>query len=81
MNGPEILLFTLGHVPKLILILEEHKLLFEDIDLFIFHQASKTVLDALKKKLKIPNNKFTYDLGEIEELFHQQYQLFKVGNR
>lgn len=66
MNGPEILLFTLGHVPKLIFnFLEEHKLLFEDIDLFIFHQASKTVLDALKKKLKIPNNKFTYDLGEI----------------
>ena len=66
MNGSEILLFTLGHIPKLIKkFLMENNISMEDIDLFFFHQASKTVLDALKNKLKIPNDKFIYDLSEI----------------
>ena len=37
----------------------------DDIDLFFFHQASKTVLDALRAKMKIPENKFIYDLDKI----------------
>lgn len=66
MNGPEILLFTMGHVPKLVkCFLNENNLSLNDIDFFFFHQASKTVLNALQKKLKIPSDKFIYDLGDI----------------
>ena len=66
MNGSEILMFTLGQVPKLIKnFLNKNEILLEDINLFFFHQASKTVLDALKKKLSIPDEKFIYTLGEI----------------
>ena len=66
MNGSEILLFTMGHIPKLVKnFLDKNNMLMEDVDLFFFHQASKTVLEALKKKLQIPDNKFIYNLGEV----------------
>lgn len=66
MNGSEILLFTMGHVPKLVKsFLKENNLILDDIDFFLFHQASKTVLNALQKKLNIPSEKFIYDLGDI----------------
>ena len=66
MNGPKILLFTLSHIPDLInKFLKKNKMSIDDIDLFFFHQASKTVLDALRAKMKIPENKFIYDLDKI----------------
>ncbi len=66
MNGPKILLFTLSHIPDLInKFLKKNKMSIEDIDLFFFHQASKTVLEALRAKMKIPKNKFIYDLDKI----------------
>lgn len=59
MNGPEVFKFTLFSIPVLVNnILEKNNLHFEEIDLFIFHQASKVVLESIKKKLKIPDNKF-----------------------
>jgi 3-oxoacyl-[acyl-carrier-protein] synthase-3 len=59
MNGPEVYKFTLFSIPILVNnILKTNNLLFEDVDLFIFHQASKVVLESLKKKLKIPEEKF-----------------------
>lgn len=59
MNGAEIFTFTLHSVPNAV-----KKLLFlsgkktEDIDLFIFHQANKFMLEHLCKKLKLPEKKF-----------------------
>jgi 3-oxoacyl-[acyl-carrier-protein] synthase-3 len=65
MNGEELLYFCLTRVPKLFTdTLETNGLHIEDIDLFIFHQASKIVLDTLKKKCKIPDDKFLYTLEE-----------------
>ena len=58
MNGPAILLFTLSQVPKLLnQTLDKNGLTLKDIDLFIFHQASKLVLDLLCKKIGIERNK------------------------
>lgn len=66
MNGSEILMFTLGQIPKLINnFLQKNQISLKEIDLFFFHQASKTVLDSLKKKLSIPDEKFIYNLGDI----------------
>jgi len=59
MNGAEIFNFTGEFVPKLTeAILEKSNLRKENIDLFIFHQANKYMLNHLRKKIKIPEEKF-----------------------
>jgi 3-oxoacyl-[acyl-carrier-protein] synthase-3 len=59
MNGQEIFLFTLSAVPKLLLkTLEKNNIPKDNIDLFIFHQANKFMLDSLMKKSKIEKDKF-----------------------
>lgn len=65
MNGSEIFTFTLDNVPPLIensLLL--NKLTKPEIDLFIFHQANKYMLDFLRKKIKIDQDRFYYCLSE-----------------
>ena len=59
MNGTEIFNFTLESVPSLVKqILQKNRLQQEDIDLFIFHQANRFMLEYLRKKIKIPEEKF-----------------------
>jgi 3-oxoacyl-[acyl-carrier-protein] synthase-3 len=60
MNGSEIFNFTLESVPALVKnILERNALQQKDIDLFIFHQANRFMLEYLRKKIKIlPENFF-----------------------
>ncbi|MBW7891157.1 MAG: ketoacyl-ACP synthase III [Chitinophagaceae bacterium] len=59
MNGAEIFNFTLESVPLLVnKVLEKNKLTLEEIDLFVFHQANKFMLDYLRKKIKIPTERF-----------------------
>lgn len=66
MNGAEVFKFALFEVPALVRkIIEKNGLNFEDIDLFIFHQASKVVLNAIKRKLKIPEDKFFNNIIDI----------------
>jgi 3-oxoacyl-[acyl-carrier-protein] synthase-3 len=65
MDGSEIFAFTLTAVPSLVKqTLEKNKIIKEEIDLFIFHQANKYMLDFLRKKLKIEEKKFYLDLSE-----------------
>ena len=58
MNGSAVFMFTMRVVPKAVndLLIKE-KYNTEDIDLFVFHQASKLVIDNLKRLLKLPNEK------------------------
>ncbi|KLT70026.1 MULTISPECIES: 3-oxoacyl-ACP synthase III family protein [unclassified Flavobacterium] len=59
MNGSEIFNFTGEFVPKLIQgMLEKASLSQDDIDLFVFHQANKYMLNYLRKKIKITEDKF-----------------------
>ena len=59
MNGLEIARFSLQRVPKLLEeTLKKNNLTFDEIDLFVFHQASKFILSALERKCKIPKEKF-----------------------
>ncbi len=37
----------------------------EDIDLFVFHQASRYVLESIGNKLGIPKEKLVIDLEEV----------------
>lgn len=59
MNGTEVFLFTLREVPPMIeQVLAKNEMQFEDIDLFLFHQPNAYLLEALRKKLKIPKDKY-----------------------
>lgn len=59
MNGQDIFAFTLKSVPQLIKnTLTKNQLNPEDIDLFILHQANKFMLEALRKKIGISEEKF-----------------------
>jgi 3-oxoacyl-[acyl-carrier-protein] synthase-3 len=59
MNGPEIFNFTVGVVPTLVEnVLQRTCKTMGDIDLFVFHQANKTLLGHLRQKIGIPPEKF-----------------------
>ena len=59
MNGPEIFTFTLRIVPASVKeVLERAGKSMDDVDLFIFHQANRYMLDHLRKKMKIAEEKF-----------------------
>jgi 3-oxoacyl-[acyl-carrier-protein] synthase-3 len=47
MNGAEVMAFALKEVPRA----------KEDMDFFVLHQANKFMLEALRKKLKVPHEK------------------------
>jgi 3-oxoacyl-[acyl-carrier-protein] synthase-3 len=59
MNGTEIFNFTIAAVPKVVAdVLKKNRLEMEAIDYFIFHQANKYMIEYLRKKIKIPQEKF-----------------------
>lgn len=59
MNGAEIFNFTLAAVPQSVQgLLDKSGSKLEDIDLFVFHQCNKYMLDHLRKRMKIPEDKF-----------------------
>jgi len=66
MDGQEIFMFTLMKVPKMIKeVLAKNSLQKEDIDLYVFHQANKYMLEHLRKKLKIEEDKFFVNLAKL----------------
>lgn len=63
MNGLEVFSFSIKEVPILVTeILEKNKLEMKDINLFVFHQASKIILKSIQRKLQIPTDKMAYYL-------------------
>jgi 3-oxoacyl-[acyl-carrier-protein] synthase-3 len=59
MNGAEIFSFTLKIIPTLVRdVLARANKRAEDIDLFVFHQANRFMLEHLRKRLRIPEPKF-----------------------
>lgn len=65
MNGTNIFLFAVKKVPALIdEILRKNNLSKEDIDLFIFHQASYFILEVLRKKMKLAPEKMFYNIQD-----------------
>ena len=58
MDGGEVFNFTLHRIPKLVEdVLKKAHLTADDVDLFVFHQANHYVLEALRKKMKLPAEK------------------------
>ena len=65
MNGPEIFNFTIEKVPDLCQkILQKASLAKNDIDCYCFHQANKYMLDYLRMKIDIPEEKFFIDMSD-----------------
>ncbi|HEY0984554.1 3-oxoacyl-ACP synthase III family protein [Schlesneria sp.] len=65
MNGPEIFSFALDAVPRAVNeLLSRAQLALHDIDLFVFHQANEFMLNRLKSKLQIPDDRFVLALKE-----------------
>ncbi|MEG1612255.1 MAG: ketoacyl-ACP synthase III [Alistipes sp.] len=66
MEGSEIFNFTLEAVPVLVEdTLAKNALKKEDIALFVFHQANKYMMNFLRKKIKIDEDKFFYYLENV----------------
>lgn len=66
MNGPEILNFTIQRIPPMVFdTLKKNNLTLQDIDLVVFHQANKFMLDYLRNKMGIPKEKFYECLKEV----------------
>jgi 3-oxoacyl-[acyl-carrier-protein] synthase III len=64
MAGGEIFNFTLSTVPKSVTaLLEKARVPFEQIDLFVFHQANRFMLEHLRKRMKIPAEKFQLSMA------------------
>jgi 3-oxoacyl-[acyl-carrier-protein] synthase-3 len=64
MNGAEIFTFTLRSVPKAVQqLLDKAQCSLADLDLVVFHQANKYMLDHLRKKIGIPEEKFVIALS------------------
>lgn len=63
MNGKEIFNFTAKNIPGVVqenLNLNDVKL--EDVDQFVFHQANTFMLNFLRKKIGIPEDKFVLEM-------------------
>lgn len=59
MNGPEIFSFMIRTIPTLVTnLLKRSALTLDDVDFFVFHQASRFGLDHLRRKIRIPEDKF-----------------------
>jgi 3-oxoacyl-[acyl-carrier-protein] synthase-3 len=90
MNGSEIFNFTLESVPILVKdTLEKNNLQQDNINLFVFHQANKFMMNFLRKKIKIEEERFYYymeDLGNTVSstipiaLYHAKKEDLIKGN-
>lgn len=66
LNGAEVFAFTLRIVPPLVReTLEFAGRTLDDIDVCVMHQANRLMLDHLRKKVGIPDEKFVVDMADF----------------
>jgi len=66
MSGADVFMFSMYAVPNCVKsLLDKANLEMEDIDLFVFHQASKLVIDNIVRQLNIPNENFFVNYEEV----------------
>jgi len=65
MNGRAVFNFVMTYVPDDIRrLLDQKKIRLQDIDTFVFHQASKHLVDTLSARLHLDKNKVVFDIYE-----------------
>ena len=63
MNGPAVFTFTLKAVPAAVkALLAKTGLEMDAVDMFVFHQANKFMIDSIRRQLRIPPEKFVIDM-------------------
>lgn len=66
MNGGEVMAFSLTEVPRaLAAILQKSNIGIDQVDHVFFHQANKFMLDALRKKMKLPAEKVPMRVADV----------------
>jgi len=66
MKASDIFLFAMKVVPQMVKdLLAKENLAIEDIDFFVFHQANSQMLEVLRKKIRIPKEKFIIEMEDI----------------
>jgi len=66
MDGPSLITFTIGEIPHLVAdVLKSAELTMEDMDYFLFHQATLKMLDQLKLKMEIDPAKMPIKLERL----------------
>lgn len=66
MDGASVFMFTLSAVPQNVRdLLRMAEISPEKVDLFVFHQASRVVLDSIAENLKLPPEKVIHDLDQV----------------
>jgi 3-oxoacyl-[acyl-carrier-protein] synthase III len=69
MDGMGVLSFFTSAIPPVVRgLLAKNNKLVEDIDFFVFHQASSLALNGLRRALKIPEEKMIIDLEDTGNL-------------
>lgn len=59
MDGPAVFSFALGTVPQVVAsLLQKSGLQLGDVDYFVFHQANRFMLERLRQKIQIPEERF-----------------------
>lgn len=65
MNGAEVFNFSVAKAPELVNeLLNRYQLSFDQVDLFIFHQANQIILETIGRKLKIPKQKLIIEIEQ-----------------
>jgi 3-oxoacyl-[acyl-carrier-protein] synthase-3 len=65
MNGVEIFNFAMQAVPPAVAtLLKRANIGMEDVDLFVFHQANRFMLDQLAKRMRLPSEKVYLALSD-----------------
>lgn len=66
MDGPSLINFTVAAVPQLLDgVLTAANLDRRDVDLFLFHQATRKMLEELRGRLEIPEDRFPISLEQV----------------
>jgi len=66
MNGPKVLEFTMEAVPASVSrLIDKAGLTLAEIDMFVFHQASKVVLDRVRQNLGIDEAKMFRNYRDV----------------
>ncbi|HLG45032.1 MAG TPA: ketoacyl-ACP synthase III [Reyranella sp.] len=66
MDGAAVFMFTMRTIPQTVArTLEKAGVTINDVDLFVFHQASQFIVDTAVRRLKIPREKVHMKLADL----------------
>ena len=64
MDGPALIKFTISAIPQLVHeVLQSANMTADDVDLYLFHQATRKVLEQLQERLEIDKDRLPISLA------------------